>query len=141
MSSYNIEEVIRRAKNAVWDSANKIEKETKKTISEEVDSTVYSYKPKHKVIRRKKSGGLADESNIVTTSKRKGIGLEMEVENKATGRNGFSGLTEVTEYGTAANWNGTPPARPFMEKSAKKLENKLAKTLKEQLRKQGFKVK
>lgn len=140
MSSYNIEEVIRLAKNAVWESANPIEKETKRTISEEVEKIVYSYKPKHKVIRRRKSGGLADEGNIVATSKRKGTGLEMEAENKATGRNGFSGLTEVTEYGTAANWNGTPPARPFMEKSAKKLENKLVKTLKEQLRKQGFKV-
>lgn len=140
MSSYNIEEVIRRAKNAIWDSSNEIEKEIKKTISEEVESTVYSYKPKHKVIRRRKNGGLADEGNIITVSKRKGTGLEVEAENKATGRKGFTGLTEVTEYGSAANWNGTPPPRPFMEKSAKKLENKLAKTLKEQLRKQGFKV-
>lgn len=140
MSSYNIEEVIRRAKNAVWDSAPEMSKKIKKTVSEEVENTVYSYKPKHKVIRRKKNGGLADEGNIITTSKRKGTGLEIEAENKATGRKGFSGLTEVTEHGSAANWNGTPPARPFMEKSAKKLENKLAKTLKEQLRKQGFKV-
>ena len=140
MSSYNLEEVIRQVKNAVWESANSIEKETKKIISDEVEKTVYSYKPKHKVVRRKKNGGLADEENIVTTSRRKGTGLEIEAENKATGRNGFSGLIEVTEYGTAANWNGTPPPRPFMEKSAKKMESKLTKTLKEELKKRGFKV-
>ena len=141
MSSYNnLDEIIRITKEVVYSCDKEIEKTSKETVSDEVKNTVYSYVPKHGTFRRGENGGMADQSNIETVSKRKGKGLEVEVDDKATGRKGFKALSEVTELGKGGNWNGTPPARPFLERSAKKLENKVQKIVKNNLKKAGFKV-
>lgn len=137
----SLDDFMRLVKEAVYEAMElEVCYKAKEVVSKHVKKDVYSYKTKHPTNRRMDSGGMSDEGNVNVTVKRNGKGCDMEVEDKATGRNGFSGLSEVTEYGTGGNWNGIVPPRPFIENSAKELEEEAVKALKKGLKSQGFNV-
>ena len=141
MSSNSIDDILRIIRETVTDVANnEMKEEAKNIVSKHVNSDVYSYRPKGDYKRRRDNGGMSDKNNIRVDVKGKGSGIEMEIEETATGRNGFAYLDKVTEDGTGGRWNGSPPARPFMKNSAIELENKSVQALKKGLKNRGLKV-
>ena len=139
MSSSSLDDILRQIKESVSDVMNNEAKsEAKKIVAKHVKTDVYSYKPK--TYGHKRRGEFGKEENVKVDVKGKGNGFEMEVDEIVKGRNGFDGLADVTETGTGGNWNGKVPARPFMEKSSKELEDKVANSLKKGLKSRGFKV-
>lgn len=144
MSNINstIDDFIRQAKEAVYEAMElEVYYKAKETVSKHVKKDVYNtYKPKHDYQRRMDNGGLSAEGNVNIEVKRTGKGADMEIENTTTGRNGFSGLSQVIEDGSGGNWNGIVPARPFVENSANELEKEAVKALKKGLKSGGFKV-
>ena len=137
MSSNSLDDVLRIIRDSVNETMNsEVKDEAKKVVSKHVKSDVYSYKPKTYTRR----GEFGNEENVKVDVKGKGNGSEMEIEHTVKGRAGFEYLDEVTEYGTGGNWNGTPPARPFMKNSASELEDKASDSLKKGLKARGLDV-
>lgn len=96
--------------------------EFKKTVSEEVHSSVYPYyRESLEYDRRKDSGGLSDVNNYEVIEGELSLTLINKTEsNPNYWKYKYSvPITEIVESGAGDGWENVP-ARPFMDKALEK---------------------
>lgn len=101
--------------------------EFKKTVSEEVHSSVYPYyRESLEYDRRKDSGGLSDVNNYEVIEGELSLTLINKTEsNPNYWKYKYSvPITEIVEGGTGDGWEDVP-ARPFMDKALDKFAHEV----------------
>lgn len=121
------ENVMSTLKNEVQRILHDNIDEFKKTVSEEVHSSVYPYyRESLEYDRRKDSGGLSDVNNYEVIEGELSLTLINKTEsNPNYWKYKYSvPITEIVEGGTGDGWEGVP-ARPFMDKALDKFAHEV----------------
>ena len=121
------ENVMSSLKNEVQRILHDNIDEFKKTVSEEVHSSVYPYyRESLEYDRRKDSGGLSDVNNYEVIEGELSLTLINKTEsNPNYWKYKYSvPITEIVEGGTGDGWEDVP-ARPFMDKALDKFSHEV----------------